>query len=144
MLAGYAPEPVLAETTSRPDFEAALRDGLLWVAVANDGPVGFAHAKLLEPECVHLDELDVHTEHGRRGIGRRLVAAVCDWGAAHGKRFATLSTFTAPPWNAPLYESLGFEVVPEASWSPAMRRIVVDETRRGLDPARRVIMRRPL
>jgi GNAT superfamily N-acetyltransferase len=142
LLRGFAPESVLAETTPIADVEAALAAGHLWVAVANDRPVGFAQVKVLEAGSAHLDELDVHPHHARRGLGRRLLGAVCDHAAAKGMRTVTLSTFREPPWNMPFYASAGFEVVPEAAWSPAMTRIVVDEARRGLDPSRRVIMRR--
>jgi GNAT superfamily N-acetyltransferase len=144
MLVGYAPESVLMETTSRTDFEAAQRAGLLWVAASDAGVVGFAHLKLLEARSVHLDELDVHPHHGRRGLGRRLVSAVCEWASAEGMRSVTLSTFRDPPWNAPFYCSLGFEVVPAVEWSAALGRVADDELRRGLDPALRAIMRRRL
>jgi N-acetylglutamate synthase-like GNAT family acetyltransferase len=42
-----------------------------------------------------------------------------------------------------IYETLGFRIVPNAELSAALRSIVEDETRRGLDPARRVVMERP-
>jgi hypothetical protein len=42
----------------------------------------------------------------------------------------------------PFYARLGFVIVPRAQLSPALRAIVEDETRRGLDPTRRVVMRR--
>jgi len=41
------------------------------------------------------------------------------------------------------YERLGFRAVPSAAISPALRAIVEGETRRGLDPDRRVVMERP-
>jgi hypothetical protein len=43
----------------------------------------------------------------------------------------------------PFYARLGFEVIPTEELSPALRSVVEDETRRGLDPTRRVAMRRP-
>jgi GNAT superfamily N-acetyltransferase len=142
LLQGHAPESVLNEATSIGDFEIAQRAGHLWVAAIDDQPVGFAHVKLLEPGAAHLDELDVHPRHGRQGLGRRLVMAVCEWATAAGKDAVTLSTFRDPRWNMPFYASLGFEVIPKASLSDALARIVADETRRGLNPTRRVIMRR--
>jgi hypothetical protein len=45
-------------------------------------------------------------------------------------------------WTMPFYARLGFEAVPFQQISPALRAIVADETRRGLDPLRRVVMRR--
>ena len=144
LLRGFAPESVLAESTSIADFESARVNDLLWVASAGDEPVGFARVKRLEPGAAHLDELDVHPDHGRRGLGRRLVTAVCDWAAIDGLEAVTLSTFREPRWNQPFYASLGFDEVEANALSDALLRIVEDETRRGLDPARRVVMRRPL
>ena len=46
------------------------------------------------------------------------------------------------PWNMPFYARLGFGIVPRMQLSAALSAIVEDETRRGLDPARRVVMRR--
>lgn len=142
MLVGFAPEHVLRETTSLSDFETAHRDGLLWVAFAEDHPVGFAHVKKLEPGSVHLDELDVLPSHGRRGLGRRLVKGVCYWAAMNGLQAVTLSTFRDPAWNRPFYASLGFEIVRADELSEALIAIVADEVRRGLDPLSRVVMRR--
>src|SRR5262245_54207087 len=73
LLVGHAPESVLAETTSHRELEDARRSGRLWVALADDQPVGFAHVELLEPNTSHLEELDVAPAHGRRGLGTRLV-----------------------------------------------------------------------
>ena len=144
LLVGHAPERVLAEATSETDLERARRAGHLWVARSRDRPVGFAHVKVLEPGSVHLDELDVHPEHGRRGLGRQLVTAVCDWAARAQFEAVTLCTFRDVLWNRPFYEKLGFELVPKDALSPALASVVEDETRRGLDPARRVVMRRML
>lgn len=142
LLAGHAPESVLAEVTGEQELRDAQARGHLWVALADDVPVGFAHVEVLEPAAAHLEEIDVHPDHGRRGLGRRLVAAVCEWAAARGYRWVTLTTFRDVPWNMPFYASLGFEVVAPVDVSVALSAIVREETSRGLDPARRVVMRR--
>src|SRR5689334_19477896 len=67
LLEGHAPDSVLNETTDPLLFEKAQREGHLWVALADDEPVGFALIGLLEPGVVHLEEVDVHPVHGRRG-----------------------------------------------------------------------------
>ena len=66
LLAGYAPERVLKEATSEQEMRYAQERGLLWVALSGDRPVGFAHVRLLEPNAAHLQEIDVHPEHGCR------------------------------------------------------------------------------
>jgi GNAT superfamily N-acetyltransferase len=143
LLAGHAPAAVLAETTSAADFEDAQQRGELWVALADDVVIGFAHVKILEPGIAHLEEIDVLPEHGRRGVGSRLVVSVCQWAEARGYSFITLTTFRDVPWNEPFYERLGFQEISPDELSPALRLVVEDETRRGLDPSRRVAMRRP-
>jgi GNAT superfamily N-acetyltransferase len=112
------------------------------VALADDRPVGFAHVLALEPMSIHLEEVDVHPDHGRRGLGRGLVEAVCVWATTAGYRFVTLTTFRDVRWNMPFYAALGFEVIPSNEVSSALRLVLQDETRRGLDPVRRVAMRR--
>jgi GNAT superfamily N-acetyltransferase len=142
LLAGYAPASVLVETTTQVALEAAQRRGRLWVALADGVPVGFAHVEVLERDTAHLEEIDVHPEHGRRGLGRRLVIAVCRWAAANGYWWVTLTTFRDVPWNMPFYARLGFEEIPPEQLSPALLCVIEDETLRGLDPRRRVVMRR--
>jgi len=43
----------------------------------------------------------------------------------------------------PFYARLGFQVILPGELSAALRSVIEDETRRGLDPTRRVAMRRP-
>jgi len=141
LLAGHAPASVLNETTNEAELLEAQRQGLLWVAVADNVPVGFAHLKFLEPGTVHLAEIDVQPDHGRRGIGTQLLRAVCDWSATNSCRYVTLTTFREVRWNMPFYARFGFEAIPSAGLTPALLSIIVDEARRGLDTDRRVAMR---
>ena len=143
LLAGHAPESVLNETTSPVVLKNALHEGRLWVALVDDGAVGFAHVEVIERETAHLEEIDVDPEHGRRGLGTQLVLQVCDWAAGNGYAAVTLSTFRDVPWNMPFYARLGFGIVAPEHLSFALRTVVEDETRRGLDPSRRVVMKRP-
>jgi len=132
---------VLAEVTSERQLQDAQHDGRLWVARAGAAAVGFAHVEIIEPNAIHLDELDVHPDHGRRGLGTRLVKAVCEWAQARGQLAVTLATFREVPWNMPFYARLGFAEIPTDALTPALRSVVENEARRGLDPARRVVMR---
>src|SRR5689334_19870467 len=79
LLAGHAPVSVLNESTPQTHFHEALAARRLWVAVLGDEPVGFAHVLLLPSGAPHLEEMDVHPSHGRRGLGRALVTAVLAW-----------------------------------------------------------------
>jgi GNAT superfamily N-acetyltransferase len=142
LLAGHAPDSVLRETTSLSELRYAQSQGRLWVALVKDVPVGFAHVEVIEPLGAHLKEIDVHPDHGRRGIGTSLVTAVCNWAALAGYACVTLTTFRDVSWNMPFYAKLGFLEVATTDLSSPLRSVVQDEARRGLDPARRVVMRR--
>lgn len=139
---GYAPESLLSQTTSEATLLRGQRRGLLWVALAEDKPVGFALVDLVEPRSAHLEELDVHIDHMRRGLGSRLVMTVCNWAADAGFDEVTLNTARDVSWNMPFYQRLGFEEVPREDWTPALRAVFAAETSRGLDPTRRLVMRR--
>ncbi|HEX2578342.1 MAG TPA: GNAT family N-acetyltransferase [Aquihabitans sp.] len=124
-------------------LEAAAIDGRLWVAEADGEPVGYALVVDLDGEH-HLEQLSVDPAHGRRGLGAALVAAADRWAAGLGGRSLTLCTFSDVPWNRPYYERLGFVVVDEAALSPALLAVRAHEAADGLDPATRVVMRRPV
>jgi GNAT superfamily N-acetyltransferase len=142
LLTGHAPDSVLKATTSQEVLENAQRNGHLWVALADDAPVGFALVKAIEADAAHLEEIDVCPQHGRRGVGTRLVMHVCEWATAEGYESVSLTTFRELPWNMPFYARLGFTLVSDSELSPALRGVVDGERRRGLDSSRRVVMRR--
>ena len=118
----------------------ATRAGRLWVAQSDSGRVvGFALVDLVDG-CPHLEEMHMQPDFGRRGVGGRLIAAVCDWARAAGYEAITLTTFREIPWNAPFYRRHGFRELAAHELTPALRAIVADEASRGLDPATRVVM----
>ena len=140
LLTGHAPDSVLRETTDTAAFMRAARQGLLWVALRGDTPVGFALVEMLATDLPHLDEIDVEPSHGRRGLGTELIHTVCDWAAAAGFPQLTLTTFRAVPWNMPFYARLGFAELPREAWRPELAAVVARETARGLTPETRVVM----
>ena len=135
LLTGFAPEQVLLDTTAASVLRSAADERRLWVATVEEEPVGFAHVEILAADSAHLEEIDVHPRHGRRGIGTALVQAVCRWTQAGGWRRLTLTTFRAPRWNMPFYAGLGFVELPPRDWPAELERVVANETARGLDPA---------
>lgn len=140
LLRGHAPESVLNEVTDSQTFEAAARQGRLWVARAGTHPVGFALVEMLADDLPHLDEVDVAPAHGRRGLGTALVRAVCEWASSAGFAVVTLTTFRAVPWNLPFYARLGFVEIPPDRLRTELVAVVSDETARGLVPAKRAVM----
>ena len=140
LLREHVPPAILEESTDEADLRTAQADGRLWVALDGDRPVGFAHVEMLAPDLPHLEEIDVHPEHGRRGIGAALVRTVCEWVARSGYREITLTTFRDVPWNMPFYARLGFEELSADDVRPEVAAVVRNEAARGLDPERRVVM----
>lgn len=141
------------------DLEAAQRSGGLFVVVPVAGsgavpgdsegdelsakdrcghPVGFAVCAVTGT-ALHLVELSVHPDHGRRGLGRRLLKRVIEEAAARSLEAVKLTTFSDIPWNAPFYASMGFEVVPAQALPPALAAALEHESASGL--TERVAMR---
>ena len=122
-------------------LENLIEAGTVWVACTpDDAPVGFLALIQLDG-AAHIEELDVHPDHQRRGLGRGLIAVARAWARQRGDTAITLSTFRSVPWNAPYYARVGFEIVPDEELSPAMRELREHEEQRGLPAAARVIMR---
>jgi len=144
LFVGVVPLPEDPDTGDAAWFGRVQEQGLLWVAAdAGDAPVAFAAFEALGG-ALHLEEVDVHPDHARQGLGARLVEAAAVFARERGCPEITLTTFREVPWNAPYYRRLGFHEVPEAEWTPALRARVAEEAARGIGPAGRVVMRRRL
>lgn len=138
---GMAVEPgVLADATPTRMFEDAQRDGRLWVADVSGKVVGFALTREVDGR-LHLEEVDVLPEHGRRGIGSALVRTVCDAAGDRGLEAVTLTTFRDVPWNRPWYAALGFRELADEEFGPELRALVASEDAVGLRRDQRVVMR---
>lgn len=136
------PQDAREETLPLEELAAACKDGRLWVALAPTGqPVGFAIAKPID-DSGFLVELDVHPDHQRQGLGRRLVARVVDWARERSLVSVSLTTFAQVPWNAPFYERLGFRRLTETELPGFLDRKLSEERHRGLRD--RVAMALPL
>jgi len=131
---------VLADVTPSRLFEEAQRAGGLWVADVKGKVVGFALTSVVDGN-LHLEEVDVLPEHGRRGIGSALVRTVCDTAGDRGLGAVTLTTFRDVPWNGPWYVALGFRDLRADELGPELCALVEREDTLGLRRAERVVMR---
>lgn len=114
----------------------------VFVLVAGDPPKGFAAVFEADGQA-HLEQVSVHIDHARQGIGARLVEAVKERAAALGYERMTLLTYADVPWNAPYYRRLGFETFTDLG--PDLRRFRQTEVALGLDDhGERVAMSCPL
>ncbi|MBN1427787.1 MAG: GNAT family N-acetyltransferase [Anaerolineae bacterium] len=112
----------------------------VWVVVDDhDRPVGFAIVHLLDTS-VHLHELDVHPQHARQGLGRRLIEAITEWARVRGGTALTLTTFRDVPWNGPYYARLGFRTLDVTTLSPSLQRVRQEEAAAGLPMEHRICM----
>jgi len=112
------PEDVLTpevrqNTVPHEQLENAQAEGRLWIAATDSGTVvGFAIAAR-EFNAAYLQEIDVHPDHQRKGLGRRLIGEVIRWARMQQLSCVLLTTFEHVPWNAPFYKRLGFETLAE-------------------------------
>lgn len=113
------------------------------VIVAGRPPVGFALVGMVDG-LTHLEQIAVHPDHGNRGIGTRLLDAVCAAATRAGTAAVTLTTFRDVPWNAPWYARRGFHVVRPDEWGPELTGLVEHERSLGIEVAPRVVMRKDL
>lgn len=127
--------------TDMDTLREALSHKRLWVALTSNGlPVGFAYAIELDGRA-HLEEMDVHPDHGRRGVGKKLLGAVLDWAKESGHTELTLVTFSHLQWNAPYYASLGFAEIAADDRSENLEARITEEQLAGIDVQNRVAMR---
>ncbi|TWD24241.1 acetyltransferase (GNAT) family protein [Streptomyces sp. T12] len=123
-------------------LERYRRAGRCWVAAdaRTDVPAAYLIAEPVDG-ALHVEQVSVHPDAARRGVGRALLARAADRAREEGLTALTLTTFTEVPWNAPYYARLGFRTLNEAGLTPGLRRIRAEEAAHGLDRWPRVCMR---
>ena len=131
-----AAEPTWVDSWS--SFQSA---GLVWVADEGAGPIGFALAEEVDGN-LHLEQLSVLPEHGRRGVGSTLVETVLARAQELGLDAVTLSTFRDVSFNGPFYRRLGFRDLTDEELSDGLRHRRRNEAAHGLDLRIRTMMRR--
>ena len=133
------PEPLRSLGISPQDFEKAQAGELLWVVVdESETPIAFLLARIVDGNF-HIAEFDVHPEHGRRGVGSRLLEFALAMAGQRAFPAATLTTFEHLPWNAPYYSRHGFERLPTDQVGDELAEIVKKEAALGLQ--RRIAMK---
>ncbi len=102
------PEDVRIKTVPMEEYTEGQNRGNLWVALDGKNVVGFALLEIFEGFAL-LEEVDVRPEYARRGIGRKLVTQALEGARKAGITDVYLTTFEHLPWNAPFYQTFGFE-----------------------------------
>lgn len=119
-------------------------EGRVFVAVCEtDLPVGYLLLDLVDG-AAHIEQVSVHPDYARRGIGRALIEMAEVWARERGLPALTLTSYVEVPWNGPYYERLGFHYLAWDEETQGLRSIRDHERRAGLDAWPRACMRRDL
>ncbi|RRD07374.1 GNAT family N-acetyltransferase [Arachnia propionica] len=129
-----------APQTTAEDHAPAQEAGRLLVACAEEyGVVGFIRVDLVDGQA-HLEQVSVHPAAAGHGIGAQLMAAAEEWAVDHGLTRVTLCTYRDVPWNAPYYQRLGWEVLPDDALGPELNALRRHERELGLEAQPRLAM----
>ena len=110
---------------------------------ADDRAVGYLLLDVVDG-AAHIEQVSVHPDHARQGIGRELIETASSWAAGRGLRALTLTTYVEVPWNGPYYERFGFRYLAADEETPGLREIRRLEIAAGLDAWPRACMIRSL
>lgn len=132
------------EPPSATALSAFIDGGRCWVAVGPaDEAVAYCLVHVID-DAAHVEQVSVHPDHARRGVGRALIDRADTWAGARALSALILTTFAEVPWNRLYYERLGFRVVPDGSLGGGLRHVRAQEAATGLDRWPRVAMRWPV
>lgn len=110
--------------------------GNLYVATVKKGGedvvVGWLLVRVVD-QTLHIDRTCVDPEWARRGIGTALVKKAEDLARAWDLEWLTVRACPNTPWEAPLYISRGWTVVPEASYTKGLKALAADDEALGLN-----------
>ena len=111
--------------------------------VAEDAKHGIVGFLIFEnfPDALHIWEIAVEQSRQRQGIGKQLIEAAVEIAERNRAAAITLTTFREVPWNAPLYEKLGFQLLGEAELTPRLLQTLKKEKQAGLPIEQRCAMR---
>lgn len=131
------------EPLSLEELAGYQRAGRAWVAVnEDDRAVAYLITDPVDGN-MHIEQVSVHPDSARRGLGRALIDHAAGRAAAEGAGALTLTTFVDVAWNAPYYAArCGFRTLGEDELTPGLREIRRHEAAHGLDRWPRVCMRR--
>ncbi|WP_370237024.1 GNAT family N-acetyltransferase [Henriciella sp.] len=138
---GLLNDEALKDHVPRHIMQEAIRSHRLDVARVPDGrAVGFTLVSL-KPTALYLDQISVHPEYGRSGIGRSLMRQLVTKARELGQTRIVLSTFRDVEWNGPFYASLGYKPVQRTDYEPFM--IDIEKAQAPfMDVSKRIFMRK--
>lgn len=118
--------------TSIEEFKEGLKEKRLWSVLSSSANVvGFLLADIIDGNF-HIKEMDIHPDHGRQGLGAKLLKAAIEDANAKAFNKITLTTFGHLKWNRMFYQKHGFSVVTKVNKGTQLSRILEDEAKQGL------------
>ncbi|MCA3643983.1 MAG: GNAT family N-acetyltransferase [Methylobacterium sp.] len=128
---------------SRGEHRRVQKHGAAWLAQCGSEAIGFLLALPVDGRA-HVLEAATAYSHQGKGIGRLLFATFHTWAAEAGFSAATLTTYRDIPWNAPIYERMGYRIITIDTQRPELGAIQAEEAASGFARAPRVAMEKPL
>ena len=113
------------------ELSESLSGGYLYVAEVDNRLVGFCMSRILGG-YLHLQQLSVLPDYGRRGIGTGLLKTAITLTKSRGFPGVTLTAFRNIRWNAPFYSAQGFTVISEFNHFAELESVLKYETSVGL------------
>lgn len=139
----YLGIPDLAFAAAAPPIAAdRLRQGELVVGDEDGRIIGFVLLNVIDGR-LYIANISVAPDSSGCGVGAALMAAATQRAATRGLGATMLTTFRAPPWNAPWFGRLGFTPMPAAAIGPGLREILQRQAA-FLDPATRATLWLPV
>lgn len=118
-------------------WQRSIDSGLTYVVEKEQGDlVGFAVLGFLDSEP-YLDQLSVHPDEMRKGIGRTLLRLACEWA---GDKPLWLTTYSHFAWNKPFYERYGFVKAREELIGVETKEILKEQRSALPEPDKRIVM----
>ena len=114
------------------EYLQAIEGGWLLVSTVEDAVVGYLWC-VVYGTVLHLRQITVHPEQGRRGLGRALLAEMVQRALRKRMREITLTTFADIPWNAPFYQRVGFSTNDTPERYPHVVQALHHERKLGMD-----------
>lgn len=129
-----------ADVPAPSSYVACHRAGRLLVAISPEQTlVGFVRLEVVDGHA-HVEQVSVHPDFSRRGVGAALLSAAERWALEAGHRRMTLTTYRDVPWNGPYYYRLGWRAVPDETCGPELAAVRRQEAAAGLDARPRQAM----
>lgn len=129
-----------ADAPDPTSYAASHRAGRLLVATSADQTVlGFVRLEIVDGRA-HIEQVSVHPDHSRQGVGAALLSAAERWAVSAGYCQMTLTTYREVPWNGPYYSRLGWAAVADEACGPELAAVRQHEVALGLDALPRQAM----